>query len=127
MIDKSVFSFARQKYSHIVFLKVLFMQKEAECSGQYFITADGVKIPFVELVKEYSPKGSEKVYCFKANVTKEGILFNEEFFSGPSAAAREAKKSIGVTGSSAATNGWLFWTYFDSERGGLTPLDALRK
>ena len=55
---------------------------------------------------------------FDAVIGEEGILFSDKVFDSPSSAAIYAKRLAGTKGSTASTNGWKFWKYFDvkSER-----------
>ena len=64
---------------------------------------------------------------FHAVIEDKGILFSDKVFGSPSSAAIFAKHLAGTKGSSASTNGWTFWEYFDviSERWVL--IDNLRK
>jgi hypothetical protein len=65
--------------------------------------------------------------CWRGEVTEEGISFDGEKFSSPSAAARYVKRKSGATSTAAHTNGWRFWEAQDPRSGNWHPLESLRK
>lgn len=63
---------------------------------------------------------------FDAVITDKGILFSDKVFNSPSSAAIHAKHLTGTKGSSANTDGWKFWKYFDVKKGKWFLIDNLR-
>ena len=64
---------------------------------------------------------------FEAVIMKSGIFFSGETFSSPSAAAIHAKKMQGLLGTSANTNGWKFWEYWDEESQAWLSINRFRR
>lgn len=63
---------------------------------------------------------------FDAVIGEEGIFFSDKVFDSPSSAAIHAKRLAGTKGSSASTNGWTFWKYFDAKNERWFLIDNLR-
>ncbi len=66
-------------------------------------------------------------HTYHASITSTGIFFESKTFNSPSAAAIHAKNLEGLRGSSANTNGWNFWEYYDEESSTWKPLRNLRR
>lgn len=87
-----------------------------------WMTPRGEKFPVgTKLRAEYD---GEK---FEASVMKTGIFFIGETFTSPSAAAIHAKRMQGLTGTSANTNGWKFWEYWDEDVQAWLSIDRFRR
>lgn len=98
-----------------------------ESGCQYYVTKDGVRLPFGEIAGTYKPRGNEEGFDLKGHICEAGIEFEGVMFDEPSPAANYAKKSVGASESAASTNGWTFWKYIDSKTGRRVPLDEYRK
>ena len=94
---------------------------------EFFKTKRGVKIPCGKLRASYRKQGSRKASLFSAEVTKKGIKFNGNIYDDPSPAGLNAKKSAGAIGSTASTNGWEFWEYYDEDKKEWIRIDRFRK
>lgn len=94
---------------------------------QYYVTKDGIKLPYGEIAGAYKPRGSEEGFDLKGRICEEGIEFEGVVFDDLSPAANYAKKTVGASESAARTNGWTFWKYIDSKTGRRMSLDEYRK
>lgn len=63
---------------------------------------------------------------FHAEVTERGIDFAGTGYASLSAAARAAKRSVGVTERGSHTNGWDFWQYLNTVEGSYQRLRDFR-
>ncbi|MCZ7560605.1 MAG: hypothetical protein M5U30_11530 [Burkholderiaceae bacterium] len=66
-------------------------------------------------------------HLFEAEVTEDGIRFNETTYDNPSSAGVAAKNAVGTTGKAASTNGWEFWEMLDQNSRRWVSIDAARK
>ena len=60
-----------------------------------------------------------------AVIEPQGMRFGKELYQSPSAAGRAVKRSVGVTGSSAQTDGRTFWSVRDPSSGRLVSISDL--
>lgn len=98
-----------------------------ESEHQYYVTKDGIRLPYGEIAGTYKPRGREDGFELKGRICEAGIEFEGVVFDEPSPAANYAKKSVGASESAASTNGWTFWKYVDSRTGKRMSLDEYRK
>ena len=96
--------------------------KRGKNATEMWASARGEKLP-VGLKLRANHKG----HLYTASVLKSGIFVGSEECSSPSAAAIHAKNISGLIGSSASTNGWKFWEYYDEEANAWKSLETLRK
>jgi hypothetical protein len=60
-----------------------------------------------------------------AVIEPQGMRVGKDLYQSPSAAGRAVKKSVGVTGSSAQTDGRTFWSVRDPSTGRLVSISDL--
>ncbi len=106
------------------------LSEHVESAGKseklFFLTSRGERVPLGKLRATYKPRNSSKTYSYEAEVTLDGIKFDEKNFPSPSAAGIHAKKLAGADDTAAHTNGWTFWEHFDTEKDSWISLDVYR-